>query len=96
MLWGIARVFKRGLTPANGAILGAFLGLGLLGKLTLLAFVPAAAAAVAILLWRGLRRHQPGVLAGAGWAVGLGGVADRRVLRASTASCGTAPPSSAV
>lgn len=72
VLWGIARVFKRGLTPANGAILGAFLGVGLLAKLTLLAFVPAAAAAVAILLWRGLRRHQPGVLAGASWAVGLG------------------------
>ncbi len=74
VLWGIARVFKRGLTPANGAILGAFLGFGLLAKLTLLAFVPAAALAVAILLWRGLRRHQPGILAGAGWAVGLGGV----------------------
>jgi len=74
VLWGIARVFKRGLTPANGAILGAFVGFGLLAKLTLLAFVPAAAAAVAILLWRGLRRHQPGVLRGAAWAVGLGAV----------------------
>jgi len=74
VLWGIARVFKRGLTPVNGSILGAFVGFGLLAKLTLLAFVPAAAAAVAILLWRGLRRHQPGVVRGAAWAVGLGGV----------------------
>jgi 4-amino-4-deoxy-L-arabinose transferase-like glycosyltransferase len=71
-LWAIARAFRRGLTPVNGAILGAFVGLGLLAKLTLLGFVPAAAAAVAILLWRGLRRGQPGVALGAGWAVGLG------------------------
>ena len=72
VLWGIARGFKRGLTPGNGAILGGFVGFGLLTKLTLLGFVPAAAAAVAILLWRGFRRHQPGILGGAGWAVGLG------------------------
>ena len=81
VLWGIARVFKRGLTPANGAILGAFLGIGLLAKLTLLAFVPAVAAAVAILLWRGLRRRQPGVLAGAGLGGGTRPGADRCVLR---------------
>ena len=103
MLWGVARAFKRGLTPANGAILGAFLGLGLLGKLTLLAFVPAAAAAVAILLWRGLRRRQPGVLAGAAWAVGLGAspivayyVLDRFVWHRATVVGGLSTASSSV
>ena len=74
VLWAIARAFRRGLSPANGALIGGFLGLGLLGKFTLLGFVPAAALAVALLLWRGVRSHQPRVWLGAAWAVGLGAV----------------------
>jgi len=79
-LWGVARCFRRGLTPANGALLGGFLGLGLVSKLTMLGFVPAVLLALALLLIRDLRgdrRAPPGVR---GAAVGdrrgaLGGAA---------------------
>jgi hypothetical protein len=50
-LWGVARMFRRGLTPASGAPIGAFLGAGLVTKFTLLGFLPAAALAVALGLW---------------------------------------------
>jgi hypothetical protein len=86
VLWSIARAFRRGLTPATGALLGAFLGVGLVSKLTLLGFVPAAALAVALLVRRGLAERRPEggdgaasggrlrrtpALAGAAWAAGL-------------------------
>ncbi len=51
-LWGVARMFRRGLTPASGALIGAFLGAGLVTKFTLLGFLPAAALALALGLWR--------------------------------------------
>jgi 4-amino-4-deoxy-L-arabinose transferase-like glycosyltransferase len=51
-LWALARAFRRGLTPASGALLGGFLGVGLVSKLTLLGFVPGVALAVALLVWR--------------------------------------------
>lgn len=71
-LWAIARAFRRGLTPATGALLGAFLGLGLVSKFTLLAFVPAVALTVAVLLWRAWSSERAAALRGAAWAVGLG------------------------
>jgi Predicted membrane protein (DUF2142) len=51
-LWGVARMFRRGLTPASGALIGAFLGAGLVTKFTLLGFLPAVALALALALWR--------------------------------------------
>jgi hypothetical protein len=51
-LWGVVRMFRRGLTPASGALIGAFLGAGLVTKFTLLGFLPAAALAIALGLWR--------------------------------------------
>jgi hypothetical protein len=51
-LWGVARMFRRGLTPASGALIGVFLGAGLVTKFTLLGFLPAAALALALGLWR--------------------------------------------
>jgi 4-amino-4-deoxy-L-arabinose transferase-like glycosyltransferase len=71
VLWALARAFRRGLTPATGALLGAFLGLGLITKLTLLGFVPGVALAVVLLTRRGLRRDRAAALRGAAAAVGV-------------------------
>ncbi len=71
-LWATARAFRRGLTPATGALLGAFLGLGLVSKLTLLGFIPAAVLALVLLLRRAWRDHRPAALRGAAVAVALG------------------------
>ncbi len=71
-LWGVARAFRRGLTPATGALLGGFLGLGLISKLTMLAFVPAALLALLLLVARaGTSRRR--ALRGAGVAIALAG-----------------------
>jgi hypothetical protein len=70
-LWGVARMFRRGLTPASGALIGAFLGAGLVTKFTLLGFLPAAALALALGLWRAWPGRRAGALRGAAWAVGL-------------------------
>jgi hypothetical protein len=70
-LWGVARMFRRGLTPASGALIGAFLGAGLVTKFTLLGFLPAAALALALGLWRAWSARRAGALRGAAWAVGL-------------------------
>jgi hypothetical protein len=73
VLWAIARGFRRGLTPATGAWLGAFVGLGLISKLTLLGFVPAALLALALLARRGWRDDRAKTVRGAAFAVGFGG-----------------------
>jgi len=70
-LWAMARSFRRGLTPANGALIGGFLGAGIVTKLTLLGFVPAVALAVLLMLRRGWRSERPAALRGAAWAVAL-------------------------
>lgn len=78
VLWAIARVFRRGLTPSTGALLGAFLGLGLITKFTLLGFVPACLAAVILQLWREARTAGRPLLRralrGAALAIALGGL----------------------
>ncbi len=73
VLWALARTFRRGLTPANGALLGGFLGAGIVTKLTLIGFVPAVAAGVALALWRAWPRTgaRSSALRGAAWAIGL-------------------------
>jgi hypothetical protein len=56
VLWSLARAFRRGLDTRGGLLIGAFLGLGLVAKLTLLGFVPAVALALLLLMrraWRG-------------------------------------------
>ncbi len=70
-LWAVARMFHRGLTPANGARIGVFFGLGLVTKFTLLGFIPAVALAVALGLWRAWPQERERALRGAAWAVGL-------------------------
>jgi len=58
VLFGIARAFRRGLTPRRGLVIGAFLGVGLVTKLTLIAFVPATAVALVLLVWRAPSRSR--------------------------------------
>jgi 4-amino-4-deoxy-L-arabinose transferase-like glycosyltransferase len=70
-LYALARVFRRGLTAANGALLGAFLGLGIVAKLTLLGFVPAAVLGLALALRRGWPRDRAVAIRGAALAAGL-------------------------
>jgi 4-amino-4-deoxy-L-arabinose transferase-like glycosyltransferase len=71
VLWALARTFRRGLTPANGALIGGFLGAGILAKLTLLGFAPAAGAGVLLALRRGWSADRARAIRGAAWALGL-------------------------
>ena len=71
-LWAIARAFRRGLTPARGVLLGGFIGLGLVTKLTLIGFVPGVLVALALLVRRAARTERAVALRGAAWALGLG------------------------
>jgi hypothetical protein len=73
VLWGLARMFRRGLTPASGALLGGFLGLGILAKLTLLGFVPAVAVGLIVALRRAWPGARESAIRGAAWATGLAG-----------------------
>jgi len=56
LFYALARAFKRGLTPATGAAIGAAVAVGLLSKLQFLGLVPGAALAVLVLLWRSRTR----------------------------------------
>jgi hypothetical protein len=89
VLWSLARAFRRGLDERGGLLIGAFLGLGLVAKLTLLGFVPAVALALVLLVRRAWRSDvEP--------AGGSGGLADpprKRALRgaAVAGAVGAAP-----
>jgi hypothetical protein len=52
VLMMLARCFHRGLTPTRGALLGLGLGVGVLAKTQLIAYVPAVALALALLVLR--------------------------------------------
>lgn len=71
VLWGVARAFRRGLSPATGALIGGFLGVGLISKFTLIGFIPAAVLAVSILGWRESRLDRARAMGGMAWALGL-------------------------
>jgi 4-amino-4-deoxy-L-arabinose transferase-like glycosyltransferase len=73
MLWAVARAFRRGLGPLGGALLGGFLGVGLVAKLTLLGFVPAAVLAVALSARRAWAHDRRRAMYGAAWALALSG-----------------------
>ena len=51
LLFGVARAFRRGLTPALGAGIGAAMAVGALSKLTFVALLPGALLALWLLLW---------------------------------------------
>jgi 4-amino-4-deoxy-L-arabinose transferase-like glycosyltransferase len=71
LLWALARAFRRGLTPGNGALVGGFLGAGIVTKLTLLGLVPAAVLGVLLALWRAWPADRSRAMRGAVWAAGL-------------------------
>jgi 4-amino-4-deoxy-L-arabinose transferase-like glycosyltransferase len=70
-LWALARAFRRGLTPATGALIGSFLGLGLVSKFSMLGFIPAVAFALALMLRRAWSADRASALRGAAYALGL-------------------------
>ncbi len=71
VLWALARTFRRGLTPANGILVGGFLGAGLVTKFTMLGFIPAVALGLLLALRRAWSADRGRALRGAAWAVGL-------------------------
>jgi Predicted membrane protein (DUF2142) len=70
-LWALARAFRHGLSPKNGALLGGFIGIGLVTKLNMVAFVPAAILATVLLVRRAWRTERAQALRGGMWAIGL-------------------------
>lgn len=71
LLWAVARAFRRGLTSEGGALIGGWLGIGLLSKLTLLGFIPAIALAVALLARRAWPANRRQATRGVIWALAL-------------------------
>jgi 4-amino-4-deoxy-L-arabinose transferase-like glycosyltransferase len=67
----LARAFRLGLTPRRGAAIGLAAVVGVLGKLTFLAFVPGIAIAVLLLLWRRRGGARRPALGGAGLAAAI-------------------------
>jgi 4-amino-4-deoxy-L-arabinose transferase-like glycosyltransferase len=59
LLWGLARAFRRGLTPASGAAIGASIAVGLLTKLTFIGLLPGVAVALGLLCLRRGKSEQP-------------------------------------
>lgn len=71
MLWAIARVFRRGLTPRNGLLLGGFVGLGVVTKLTLLGMTPAVGLALILGVMRSDSANRANALRAGACAVGV-------------------------
>jgi Predicted membrane protein (DUF2142) len=71
-LWALARAFKRGLSPSTGALLGGFIGVGLLAKFNMVAFLPAAALAIVLLVRRAWSTARSRALRGGAWVAALG------------------------
>ncbi len=72
VLWALARTFRRGLTPGNGALIGGFLGAGLVTKLTMIGFAPAVGLGVLVALQKSWAQLKARALGGAAWVIGLG------------------------
>ena len=71
VMWALARAFRHGLTPATGALLGGFLGAGLVSKLTIAAFIAPAVLALALLVLGAPGERRRSALRGALWACAL-------------------------
>jgi 4-amino-4-deoxy-L-arabinose transferase-like glycosyltransferase len=73
LLFGLARAFRRGLTPQLGAGIGVALAVGALAKLNFVALLPGALLALGLLVWRSGSRRP--ALQGAAAAVAILAVA---------------------
>jgi 4-amino-4-deoxy-L-arabinose transferase-like glycosyltransferase len=71
LLFGLARAFRRGLSPGLGAFVGATLAVGVLSKLNFVAIVPGALLGLALLCWRAPAERRAVALRGAGAAVAI-------------------------
>jgi 4-amino-4-deoxy-L-arabinose transferase-like glycosyltransferase len=71
VLWGVARAFRRGLSPQSGALIGGFLAVGLVSKFTIIGFIPAVALALLILGRRAWRQDRRQAMRALAWALGL-------------------------
>lgn len=71
LFYGIARAFRRGLTPGTGAFIGAAAAAGLLAKLTVAGLFPGVVVGLAALVWRAApeARRRASVAAGVAVAV---------------------------
>lgn len=69
-LFGMARAFRRGLSPRLGAGIGVALAVGALAKLNFLALIPGVLLGLGLLVWRTSGPRRP-ALVGAGAAVGI-------------------------
>jgi Predicted membrane protein (DUF2142) len=68
LLFGLARAFRRGLTPSLGAGIGAALAVGYLSKLNFVALIPGALVALGLLVWQA-RAARPQAFRGAAIAL---------------------------
>jgi 4-amino-4-deoxy-L-arabinose transferase-like glycosyltransferase len=70
-LLALARAFRRGLTLRRGLAIGFATVVGVLGKLTFLAFLPGVALAFALLIWRAEPRARRGAWSATGAAAAV-------------------------
>ena len=71
LFWAMTRVLRGGLTPLRGLAVGGALVLGALIKFTMVGLAPAAAATIALALWRDRRAGRPLPWAGVGSAAAV-------------------------
>jgi 4-amino-4-deoxy-L-arabinose transferase-like glycosyltransferase len=71
VFFSLARAFRRGLTARRGALIGGAVAIGVLGKATLLAFLPAVGFALLVLIWRAGPQGRLAALKAALVAVGV-------------------------
>jgi 4-amino-4-deoxy-L-arabinose transferase-like glycosyltransferase len=69
----LARAFRRGLTLRRGVAIGAIMGMGAITKLTFVAFAPAVALGLLVLVWRA-RDDRTSALPGAALALAMAAV----------------------
>jgi hypothetical protein len=68
LLWALARVFRRGLTPARGAAVAGALLVGILAKPSIYGVIPGVALALGLAAWRAAPEARRRARAGAGVA----------------------------
>jgi 4-amino-4-deoxy-L-arabinose transferase-like glycosyltransferase len=71
LLYLLAVCLRRGLTPGRGVAVGAVILIGVLGKQTMVALIPAAVVALAIAVWRAQPERRREAVRGAAVAAGV-------------------------